>query len=156
MATTSFQGGGYPGRPYGSFAGRAPFVPPVVVAEERSGGGIPAKRRRERLYINIDGRIVFFKNEESARDYLRSRGDELVERVQREVAQAQAVVEPAEPDAPVQTPELPHIKLPKIEVRGSDEAQAIATDIQLRMHAVLLSLKWHDRLRREEELLLLS
>lgn len=38
MATTSFQGGGYPGRPYGSFAGREPFVPPVVVTDTPSGG----------------------------------------------------------------------------------------------------------------------
>lgn len=156
MATTSFQGGGYPGRPYGSFAGREPFVPPVVVVEERSGGGIPSrKRRRERVYIKIDDRLVFFKNERSAREYLQARGDELVERVQREVAAVEAA-QPASDAPEASRSELPPIRLPKIEVRGSDEAQAIATEIQLRMHAVLLSIQWHDRLRREEELLLLN
>lgn len=62
MATTSFQAGGYPGRPYGSFAGREPFVPPVVTATE-TGGGIPAAKRRRR-YILPDGTNVWATRQE--------------------------------------------------------------------------------------------
>ena len=55
MATTSFQGGGYSGRPYGSFAGRAPAVEPtpVVTTQKRGFAGFP----RSNLWIaHINGK----------------------------------------------------------------------------------------------------
>lgn len=55
MATTAFHPGGYPGRPYGSFAGRAPVAEPapVVTTQKRGFAGFP----RSHLWIaHINGK----------------------------------------------------------------------------------------------------
>ena len=49
MATTSFQAGGYSGRPYGSFAGRLPYVVPTAQQlAELYGGNIFTARKKKR------------------------------------------------------------------------------------------------------------
>lgn len=49
MATTSFQAGGYSGRPYGSFAGRVPYVVPTAQQlAELYGGNIFTARKRKK------------------------------------------------------------------------------------------------------------
>ena len=55
MATTSFQGGGYSGRPYGSFAGRAASAEPApaTTSQRRGFAGFP----RSSLWIaHINGK----------------------------------------------------------------------------------------------------
>ena len=46
MATTSFQGGGYSGRPYGSFAGKESSAEPATVVTTTQPSGVRNRHRR--------------------------------------------------------------------------------------------------------------
>lgn len=127
-----------------------------------AAGGISTgkgSRRKERVYINLDGRTVWFKSVENARDYLREAGDTLVSKFEARAREAQHATTFTEGAVTASLPEtdwrsIP-IVMPKVEVRGADELVEMAEDIQLRSYAVLIGLAHNERMRRDEEELLL-
>lgn len=128
---------------------------------ERPAGAPGSRRRRDRVYINIDGRVVFFANEANAREYLEEKAAELTRRFEREAERIEAEVseeqsQPAGAMAPVDWREIP-IRIPKIVVDGNDELEALAREIETRFYAWLMHLEDRRRqLQWEDELLLLS
>lgn len=128
---------------------------PTPTPDQRRDGGIPArKRRRERVYIKVDERTLWFKNEENALAFLRQHARTLETRVSAEVAQKSKVVVgdlPAFDSSP--------IVIPTIIVRGSEDAQQIVLDLNKRMRQILQLLDakaYADLLDEEDEVMLLQ
>jgi hypothetical protein len=120
-------------------------------------GGIPArKRRRERVYIKLDDRTLWFANEANALAFLRQHARTLETRVSAEVERKSRVVVGARA---VVAPDTTPIRIPQITVRGSEDAQQIAVDINRRMRAILRLLDaqaYADLLDEEDEVMLLQ
>jgi hypothetical protein len=127
-----------------------------------TAGAPPARRRRDRVYINIDGRVVFFANEANAREYLEEKAAEVTRRFEREAERIEAEVSqeqhdaPAGAMAPVDWRTIP-IRIPKIVVDGNEDLEQLARETETRFYAWLMVLEGRRRqLQWEDELLLLS
>jgi hypothetical protein len=130
---------------------------PTPTPAGRVKGGIPARRRRrERVYIELDDRTLWFKKEENALAFLRQHARALETRVTAEVERKSRVMVGArEPVALDTSP----IEIPRIVVRGSAEAQELVLDIGRRMRAILRLLDakaYTDLLDEEDEVMLLQ
>lgn len=146
--------------PYYLFDGfsEAGAQPEPTPAADQIKGGLPAKRRRRlrRVYIKLDERTVWFKNEDNALEFLRAHAKKVEARISAEVERkSRVLVAPRELVGPDTSP----IRLPVLTVRGSEDAQQIALDLNRRMRAILRLLDaqaYADLLDEEDEVMLLQ
>lgn len=116
----------------------------AIVVPSNSGGGIPSRRRR--VYIKVDGRTVFFKNEDNAIAFLRDQQAETEKRVNAYVERKAIEYAKVEPKP------LPALApLPRIVVRGSDDGVRMAQDFDKRMRQLLGMLEAQIRAELDED-----
>jgi hypothetical protein len=107
---------------------------PTPAPDTAVKGGIPGRgkkaRKRERVYIQVDDRALWFANEDNAIAFLRTQGAITEKRVAAEISKVVAKA----------VPTLAPFVLPRITVRGSEEAHAYAKELDLRMRQMLAML----------------
>lgn len=62
--------GAFSGMPYGSFAGREPFVPPVVAATQTGAGKSKRTSRKKAFVVEVDGEDFIVNSEAEAQNLL--------------------------------------------------------------------------------------
>lgn len=151
FARRYFAGHYFAPRYWPSGAGVAPT--PAPSAPESTKGGIPSKRgrRRERVYVQINDRTLWFANEANAVAFLRTQGAITEKHVAAEVERRSVVV------ADLPKVDTSPIVLPRITVRGSYEAEQYAKELDLRMRQMLAMLDVHYQalLDDDDEMMLL-
>lgn len=139
---------GMNGGPPNAWRGATTPVPTPTAPNQ--GGGIPSRRRR--VYIKVDGRTVFFKNEDHAIAFLRDQQIETEKRVNAYVERKAIEYAKVEPKP------LPALApLPRIVVRGSDDGVRMAQEFDKRMRQLLgmLDAQMRAELDDDDEIMLL-